>query len=58
MNLAAWAECNGVARVAAYHRFRAGLLPIPAQTKPRSPRMAGNWLWWIRLRLMTTWCGL
>jgi predicted site-specific integrase-resolvase len=31
MNLAAWAECNGVARVTAYRWFRAGLLPVPAQ---------------------------
>jgi predicted site-specific integrase-resolvase len=31
MNLAAWAERNGVARVSAYRWFRAGLLPVPAQ---------------------------
>ena len=31
MNLAAWAECNGVARVTAYRWFRAGLLAVPAQ---------------------------
>lgn len=31
MNLAAWAELNGVARVTAYRWFRAGLLPVPAQ---------------------------
>jgi predicted site-specific integrase-resolvase len=31
MNLAAWAERNGVARVTAYRWFRAGLLPVPAQ---------------------------
>ena len=31
MNLAAWAERNGVARVAAYRWFRAGLLPVPAR---------------------------
>lgn len=31
MNLAAWAECNGVARVTAYRWFHAGLLPVPAQ---------------------------
>ena len=31
MNLAAWAERNGVARVTAYRWFRAGLLPIPAR---------------------------
>lgn len=29
MNLAAWAERNGVARVTAYRWFRAGLLPVP-----------------------------
>jgi predicted site-specific integrase-resolvase len=31
MNLAGWAERDGVARVAAYRWFRAGLLPVPAQ---------------------------
>jgi predicted site-specific integrase-resolvase len=31
MNLAAWAERNGVARVTAYRWFRAGLLPAPAR---------------------------
>jgi predicted site-specific integrase-resolvase len=31
MNLAAWAERDGVARVTAYRWFRAGLLPVPAQ---------------------------
>lgn len=31
MNLAAWAERNGVARVTAYRWFRAGLLPVPTQ---------------------------
>jgi predicted site-specific integrase-resolvase len=31
MNLAAWAERNGVARVIAYRWFRAGLLPVPAR---------------------------
>ncbi len=31
MNLAVWAERNGVARVTAYRWFRAGLLPVPAQ---------------------------
>lgn len=31
MNLAAWAERNGVARVAAYRWFRAELLPVPAR---------------------------
>jgi predicted site-specific integrase-resolvase len=31
MNLAAWAQRNGVARVAAYRWFRAGLLPVPAR---------------------------
>ena len=31
MNLAAWAERNGVARVTAYRWFRAGMLPVPAR---------------------------
>jgi predicted site-specific integrase-resolvase len=31
MNLAAWAERSGVARVTAYRWFCAGLLPVPAQ---------------------------
>jgi predicted site-specific integrase-resolvase len=31
VNLAVWAERNGVARVTAYRWFRAGLLPVPAQ---------------------------
>jgi predicted site-specific integrase-resolvase len=31
MNLAAWTERNGVARVSANRWFRAGLLPVPAQ---------------------------
>jgi predicted site-specific integrase-resolvase len=31
VNLAAWAERNGVARVTAYRWFRAGLLPVPAR---------------------------
>lgn len=31
MNLATWAERNGVARVTAYRWFRAGLLPVPAR---------------------------
>jgi len=31
MNLAAWAERNGVARVTAFRWFRAGLLPVPAR---------------------------
>ena len=30
MNLAVWAERNGVARVMAYRWFHAGLLPVPA----------------------------
>lgn len=30
MNLAAWAERSGVARVAPYRWFRAGQLPVPA----------------------------
>lgn len=31
MNLAAWAERNGVAGVTAYRWFQAGLLPVPAR---------------------------
>jgi len=31
MNLAVWAEGNGVARVTAYRWFGAGLLPVPAR---------------------------
>ena len=31
MNLAAWVERNGVARVSAYRWFRAGVLPVPAR---------------------------
>jgi predicted site-specific integrase-resolvase len=31
MNLAVWAERNGVARVTAYRWFHAGLLPVPAR---------------------------
>jgi len=31
MNLAAWAERNGVARVTAYRWFHSGRLPVPAQ---------------------------
>jgi predicted site-specific integrase-resolvase len=31
MNVAAWAERNGVARVTAYRWYRAGLLPVPAR---------------------------
>ena len=31
VNLAAWAERNGVARVTAYRWFHAGLLPVPVQ---------------------------
>jgi predicted site-specific integrase-resolvase len=31
MNLAMWAERNGVARVTAYRWFHAGLLPVPAR---------------------------
>ena len=31
MNLAAWAERNGVARVTGYCWFQAGLLPVPAR---------------------------
>jgi predicted site-specific integrase-resolvase len=31
VNLTAWAERNGVARVGAYRWFHAGLLPVPAQ---------------------------
>src|SRR5574337_52537 len=36
MNLAGWAERNGVARVIAYRWFHAGLLPVPA---PRVGRL-------------------
>jgi len=35
MNLAAWAELNGVAWVSAYRWFRAGLLPVAAQRVSR-----------------------
>lgn len=35
MNLAVWAERNGVARVTAYRWFRAGLLPVPARRMGR-----------------------
>lgn len=35
MNLAVWAERNGVARVTAYRRFHAGLLPVPARKAGR-----------------------
>lgn len=31
MNLAEWAESQGIARVTAYHWFRAGKLPVPAR---------------------------
>jgi predicted site-specific integrase-resolvase len=31
MNLAAWAQRNGVARVTAYRWFHAGVLPMPAR---------------------------
>jgi predicted site-specific integrase-resolvase len=31
MNLAAWAECNGVARVTGYRWFHAVVLPVPAR---------------------------
>ena len=31
MNLATWAERNGVARVTAFRWFHAGLLPVPAR---------------------------
>ena len=31
MNLATWAERNGVARVTVYRWFRSGVLPVPAQ---------------------------
>jgi predicted site-specific integrase-resolvase len=31
VNLATWAECNGVARVTAYRWFHAGVLPVPAR---------------------------
>lgn len=35
MNLAVWAERNGVARVTAYCWFHAGLLPVPARKAGR-----------------------
>lgn len=35
MNLAVWAERNGVARVTAYRWFRAGLLPVAARRAGR-----------------------
>lgn len=35
MNLAVWAERNGVARVTAYRWFHAGLLPVPARQAGR-----------------------
>lgn len=35
MNLAVWAERNGVARVTAYRWFHAGLLPVPARKAAR-----------------------
>lgn len=35
MNLAVWAERNGVARVTAYRWFHAGLLPVPARKAER-----------------------
>lgn len=35
MNLAAWAERNGVGRVTAYRWFRAGRLPAPARNVGR-----------------------
>ena len=31
MNLASWAERNGIARVTAYRWFRSGVLPVPAR---------------------------
>jgi predicted site-specific integrase-resolvase len=49
MNLAEWAEVNGIARVTAYRWFRDGKLPVPAQkvgglilvTDPASQAKAG-----------------
>lgn len=35
MNLAVWAERNGVARVTAYRWFHSGLLPVPARKAGR-----------------------
>jgi predicted site-specific integrase-resolvase len=35
VNLAAWAERNGVARVMAYRWFHGGLLPVPARKAVR-----------------------
>jgi predicted site-specific integrase-resolvase len=42
MNLAAWAERNGVARVTAYRWFRAGLLAVPAQRVGRGILVDGS----------------
>ena len=41
MNLAAWAERNGVARVAAYRWFRAGVLPVGARRVGRLVLVGG-----------------
>jgi predicted site-specific integrase-resolvase len=35
MNLAAWAERDGVVRVTSYRSFRSGVLPVPARTVGR-----------------------
>jgi predicted site-specific integrase-resolvase len=47
MNLAGWAERNGVARVTAYRWFDAGLLAVPARKVGRpilvsQPGLAGQ----------------
>ncbi|COX52744.1 resolvase [Mycobacterium tuberculosis] len=43
MNLAAWAERNGVARVTAYRWFHAGLLPVPARKVGRLILVDERW---------------
>ncbi|MCX2929399.1 IS607 family transposase [Mycobacterium sp. CVI_P3] len=42
MNLAAWAERNGVARVTVYRWFRAGLLAVPARRVGRLMLVGGS----------------
>jgi predicted site-specific integrase-resolvase len=39
MNLAVWAERNGVARVSAYRWFHAGVFPVPARKVGRLVRV-------------------
>jgi predicted site-specific integrase-resolvase len=56
MNLATWAERNGVARVTAYRWFRCGIVPVPAQRvgrlilvdDPARRRIGGLELRWMR----------